>query len=614
MINPEQELIERDVRAYLEQHEQKELLRFVAVGSVDDGKSTLIGRLLYDAHGIYEDQLKAAKKATKMEVEGTEGGVDLSLFTDGLKAEREQGITIDVAYKYFSTKKRKFIIADTPGHVQYTRNMVTGASTANVGIILIDARHGVLEQSRRHAMIASMLGIPHMCVAINKMDLKDFAQDVYEKIVADFRAFTAKLGFKDVTFVPISATLGVNVSSKSGKTPWYDGPTVLSYLEDVPIAGDQNLDDLRYPVQYVLRPNLDYRAFAGQVASGVIKKGDPIMVMPSGKQSRVKGIDTYEGEVEEAFAPMSVAIRLEHEVDVSRGDMLVLPTNRPHVGRQLEADLVWLHERPLDTEKSYILKHTTQMVRAQVDALDSKLNLQTLEHEPATGLGLNEIARVHITCRRALYFDAYGKNRATGAFVLVDSLSNITVAAGMIRTKDSEQDLEDALKEVRAGSGMKPKTEVSPRERREKLGQSGATVWLTGLAGSGRWSLAYALERRLFDLGHSAHVIEPVDETLEGIVSAAHACTSAGLISICAFSSKKSSEREKAKARIGKGRFFEVFVDTDAALCKERRPDADQTGFEPPKEPAVRVSLEQMRLHNAVDAVLEVLERAGQFA
>jgi len=608
MKNPEQELIARDVRAYLEQHEQKELLRFVAVGSVDDGKSTLIGRLLYDAHGIYEDQLKAAKRATKME--GVE--VDLSLFTDGLKAEREQGITIDVAYKYFSTKKRKFIIADTPGHVQYTRNMVTGASTANVAIILIDARYGVLEQSRRHATIASMLGIPHMCVAINKMDLKDYSRETYESIAKDFRAFTSSLGFKDVTCVPVSATLGVNVSSHSDKTPWYKGPTVLSYLEDVPIAGDVNLSDFRYPVQFVLRPNLNYRAFAGQIASGVIRKGDPIMVMPSGKQSTVKAIDTYEGELEEAFAPMSVAIRLEHEVDVSRGDMLVLPTNRPLVGRQLEADLVWLHERPLDTEKSYILKHTTQMVRVQVDSIESKLNLQTLAHEKADGLGLNDIARVSLTCRRALYFDAYNKNRATGAFVLVDSLSNITVAAGMIRTKAGEQKIEDALKEVRAGSGMKPKTEVSSRERRERLGQSGVTVWLTGLPGSGRWSLAYALERRLFDLGHTAHVIEPVDETLDGIVSAAHACTSAGLIAICAFPSKKRADREKVRARIGEGRFIEVFVDTDIALCRERRPDADLEGFEPPLEPAVRVSFEQMRLHKAVESVIETLEQAKQ--
>jgi bifunctional enzyme CysN/CysC len=335
--------------------------------------------------------------------------------------------------------------------------------------------------------------------------------------------------------------------------------------------------------------------------------------MPSGKTTRVKAIDVYEGEVEEAFAPMSVAIRLEHEVDVSRGDMLVRPDNRPHVGRQLEADLVWLHERPLDTQKTYILKHTTQMVRVQVDAIESKLNLETLEREPATTMGLNEIARVHLTCRRALYFDAYGRNRATGAFVIVDSLSNITVAAGMIRTKAGEQGLDDALKEVRAGSGLKPKTEVSPRERRERLGQSGATVWLTGLPGSGRWSLAYALERRLFDLGHTAHVVEPVDETLEGVISAAHACTSAGLIAICAYSSKKAAERAKVRERIGASRFFEVFVDTELALCMERRPDGDFEGFEAPIATAVRVSLEQIRMHNAVEAILEALERAGQF-
>jgi len=336
------------------------------------------------------------------------------------------------------------------------------------------------------------------------------------------------------------------------------------------------------------------------------------MVMPSGKQSGVKGIDSYEGELDEAFAPMSVAIRLEDEVDVSRGDMLVVPNNRPQVGRQLEADLVWLHERPIDTQKTYILKHTTQMVRVQVDSIESRLNLTTLESEKSETLGLNDIARVHLTCRRALYFDAYGNNRATGAFVLVDSLSNITVAAGMIRTKGGEQDLEDALKESRAGSGLKPKTEVSPRERRERFGQSGAAVWLTGLPGSGRWSLAYALERRLFDLGHTAHVIEPVDETLDGIVSAAHACASAGLIAICAFPSKARADRDKAKARIGAERFLEVYVDTDLALCKERRPDGDFEGFEAPTQPAVRVSFEQMRLHKAVESVIEALESAKQ--
>jgi len=605
----EQELIGRDIHAYLAAHEQKELLRLVSVGSVDDGKSTLIGRLLFDSNNIYEDHLAAIKKASKME--GAE--IDLSLATDGLKAEREQGITIDVAYRYFTTKVRKFIIADTPGHVQYTRNMVTGASTANVAVILVDARLGVLEQSRRHAYIASMLGIPHLLVAVNKMDLKGYDEGVYRQIGEDFAGFAKGLGFKDITYIPISALKGDNVVASSTHMAWYRGPSVLGYLETVPIAGDRNLQDFRFPVQYVLRPNLDYRGFAGQVASGVVKKGDQVMVLPSGKTTTIKAIDSFAGELEEAFSPQSVTLRLEHEVDVSRGDMLVHPSNRPRVARKLEADLVWLHERPLDTQKTYILKHTTQMVRVQVDTLDSKLNLQTLAYEPAAQLGLNDIARVQLTCRRALYFDAYEKNRETGAFILIDSLSNGTVGAGMIRTSAGEQDLDLALKEVRAGSGLTPKTEVSPRERRERFGQSGATVWLTGLPGSGRWSLAYALERRLFDLGRTAHVIDPTGQNLASVAAAARAVSAAGLIAICAFESKLRSERDQVRARVGAQRFFEVFVDTDAAVAQERRPDADLSGFEPPDAAALTVHLDLIRMHDVVDRVIALLEKAGQF-
>jgi bifunctional enzyme CysN/CysC len=608
-MDGEQELIRRDIAGYLARHEQKELLRLVCVGSVDDGKSTLIGRLLHDAHGLYDDQLEAVRRATTME--GTE--IDFSLFTDGLKAEREQGITIDVAYRYFTTQTRKFIIADTPGHVQYTRNMVTGASTANVTVILVDARLGVLEQSRRHAYIASMLGIPHLCVAVNKMDLKGYRREIFDDIRRDFESFASKLGFKDVTYVPISALAGENVVTPGKAMPWYTGPTVLGYFETVPIAADRNLVDFRFPVQYVLRPNLDYRGFSAQIASGVVRKGDQVMVMPSGKTTKIKGIDTFEGERDEAFAPLSVTLRLSDEVDVSRGDMLVHPGNRPRVSRYFEADVVWLHERPLDTEKSYIIKHTTQMVRAQVHAVESKLNLQTLVHEPSASVELNDIVRVQVTCRRALYFDAYDRNRETGAFILIDSLSNATVGAGMIRSALGEQELEEALKEVRAGSGMAPKTEVSSRERRERMGQSGATVWLTGYPGSGRWSLAYALERRLFDLDRTAHVIDPVGEHLDSVIAAVRACTGAGLIAICAFEAKTASDRERARARVGADRFIEIFVDTELEICRERRPDADFSGFEVPTTPAAVVHLERIRLHDAVDVVIDTLERAGQF-
>jgi sulfate adenylyltransferase large subunit len=340
----DEELIQRDILGFLAKHENKELLRFVIVGSVDDGKSTLIGRLLFELKAVYDDQLEAVRKATTM----VGVPIDFSLITDGLEAEREQGITIDVAYRYFTTEKRKFIVADTPGHVQYTRNMVTGASTADVGVILIDARLGVLEQSRRHAYIASLLGIPHLLVAVNKMDLVDYDQKRFQQLEAEFSAFCEGLSFKDVTFIPVSALLGENVVQRGENTPWYQGPTVLGFLESVPIAEDVNLNDFRYPVQLVLRPDLNYRGFAGQIASGTIQRGDEVMVLPSGKTSRVKSIDTYAGAIEQAHAPQSVTVRLEHEIDCSRGDMLVRPDNRPRVGRSFDAHVVWLHERPLD--------------------------------------------------------------------------------------------------------------------------------------------------------------------------------------------------------------------------------------------------------------------------
>ena len=608
----EQALIRDDIETYLARHEQKSLLRCVIVGSVDDGKSTLIGRLLYDTDMVYDDQLQAARRASNME----DGSIDLSLLTDGLAAEREQGITIDVAYRYFTTEKRKFIVADTPGHLQYTRNMVTGASTADVGIILVDARLGVLEQSRRHAYIASLLGIPHLLVAVNKMDLKSYSRDVYEAITREFNAFTRslKLGFKDVWYVPVSALKGDNIVKRSAHTPWYEGDTVLSLLENVPVAQDLNLTDFRYPVQYVLRPNLDYRGFSGQIASGVVKRGDTVMVLPSGKQSRVKHIDTYEGELEQAAAPQSVTLRLQDEIDVSRGDMLVLPNNRPLVTRTFDATLVWMNERPLDTQKSYLIKHTTQVVRAQVGSIHSKLDLTTLTELPTQKLELNDIAHVTVTCHRPLYVDPYEKNRTAGAFILVDSLNNLTVGAGMIRvTERTQQSLDDVHKELRAGSGLTPRTQVSPRERRERFGQSGTTLWLTGQPGSGRWALAYALERKLFDLGRTAHVVTPFADTLDSVTSAAHACTAAGLVTICAFPSPKRADRTRVRTALGPERFIEVYVDTPLALCKERRPDADLSGFEPPETPDIVVHLEEQRIFQAIESIVDVLEKHGQF-
>jgi sulfate adenylyltransferase large subunit len=435
-MGSEKELVRSDIEAYLRRYQDKELLRFVVVGSVDDGKSTLIGRLLYDTGSVYEDQLAAVRKATQLE--GAD--IDLSLITDGLAAEREQGITIDVAYRYFTTEKRKFIIADTPGHVQYTRNMATGASTANAAIILIDARLGILQQSRRHAYIASLLGIPHLAVCVNKMDLVGYDRALFSRIQSEFTAFTANLAFIDVTFFPVSALDGANCVHRSARTPWYDGPTVLEFLESVPVHEARDLAHWRYPVQYVLRPSADYRGFAARIASGVVKKGDEVMVLPSGKTSRVKAIDAVRGELTEAFAPQSVSIRLEDELDVSRGDMLVHPGDVPRVARTFDAHLVWMHEKTLDSGRTYLLKHTTQTVRAEVDRVHWRKDMDTLEEVPDKTLGLNEIGRATLTAHRPLFLDPYETNRETGSFILIDAITNNTLAAGMV-VADGTHDL-----------------------------------------------------------------------------------------------------------------------------------------------------------------------------
>ena len=603
------ELIRTDIDAYLTRYEQKELLRFVAVGSVDDGKSTLIGRLLHDTGMVYEDQLAAVKTASKLEGEE----IDFSLITDGLQAEREQGITIDVAYRYFSTDARKSIIADTPGHIQYTRNMVTGASTANVGIILIDARLGVLQQSRRHAFIASLLGIPHLAVCVNKMDLTDYDEAGYNAIRAEFTAFAEGLSFRDVTFFPISALKGVNLVTRSPETPWHDGPSVLEYLETVRIAGDHNLEDFRFPVQSTLRPNLDYRGFTGQIVSGTVNVGDTIMTLPSGKTSEIVAIDFAGVPQPSASVPESVCIRLADEIDTSRGDMLVLPNNMPSARRTVDATLVWMSESELDLQKSYILKHTTQSVRVRMDEVRAKVDMDTLEDVPCATLALNEIGRVTLTCTRALFVDPYSKNRATGSFILIDSLTNNTVAAGMIVGQEATQNLEALLLEARAGSALEPKTQVSPRERFDRLGQRGATIWLTGLPGSGRWTLAYALERQLFDEGRTATVIDPTGQDLSGVISACLAATNAGFIAICAYKSYRKAERALVRDRIGDDRVLEVFVNTDEALCRERRPKADFKGFEAPTGSDLTFDLGSGNFKQKLADILQGLEDARQF-
>ena len=614
-MNSEQEraLIERDIAEFLKRHQEKELLRFVTVGSVDDGKSTLIGRLLHDTHGIYEDQLNAVRRASKQE--GAE--IDFSLVTDGLKAEREQGITIDVAYRYFATEKRKLIIADTPGHVQYTRNMATGASTAHVAITLIDARLGILQQSRRHAFIASLLGIPELTVCVNKMDLVGFDRAVFVQIQNEFGAFCSKLGFTGITFIPVSALGGDNVVARSTRAPWYDGPTLLQHLETVPLPTVQEDDAFRYPVQLVLRPNLGYRAFAGQLASGRVRKGDRVMVLPSKKTTTVAGIDSFEGELAAAFAPMSVALRLEDEIDVSRGDMLVHPERAPEVKKRFAAMLVWMSERPLDLEKSYFLKHATQLVRAEVEGVEHAVDMEHLGPVEAKHLELNDVGKVVVSCHKPLFFDPYSVCRATGAFVLIDPISNNTVAAGMIQAESAA-----AAKDTGAAQPG-PHSLVSRGERRERLEQTGAIVWLTGLPGAGKTELAYGIERRLFDLSRVAVVVDPDDGVTTGSGprggSPPHApelasrFADAGLVAIFAFASPLASDRGAVKESVGAERFFEVHVSTPIEQCKER----DQRGsydalhgpfeYEPPDAFAARASLAESDVDTLARELVDVL-------
>ena len=430
-----------DIKAFLDADEKKDLLRLLTAGSVDDGKSTLIGRLLFDSKKLYEDQLSALEKDSKRVGNAGAGEIDYALLLDGLKAEREEGITIDVAYRYFSTNQRKFIIADTPGHEQYTRNMITGGSTANLAIILVDCRTGVITQTRRHTFLVSLLGIKHIVLAVNKMDLIDFDKDTFDRIATEYKALAHRLDIDDVVCFPLSAKDGDNVVEKSNRTPWYEGPSLLDYLETVPIHRDRNMTDFRYPVQYVLRPNLDFRGFCGKIASGVIRKGDEVMALPSMKRSHVKSIVTYEGELDKAYCPQCVTLTLEDEIDISRGEMIVRPDNLPHVGRRFETMLVWMDEEPLDMGKQFFLKHNTNTTRATLDAIDYQVDVNTLEKRESDGFKLNEIGRVQITTAKTLFFDSYQKNRATGAFILIDPITNNTSAVGMIIRPLEENDI-----------------------------------------------------------------------------------------------------------------------------------------------------------------------------
>jgi adenylyl-sulfate kinase len=552
-VQPEPLARAANIEGFIKLDKETDLLRLSTAGSVDDGKSTLIGRLLFDSNGVYEDQLASVRQSP---VNRSSGAFDLALLTDGLRAEREQGITIDVAYRYFSTPKRKFIIADTPGHEQYTRNMATGASTANLAIILVDARTGVLQQSRRHAFIASLLGIQHIVVAVNKMDLVGYSEEIFDEICTEFADYASRLQAPDLHFIPISALNGDNVVQKSERMPWFEGASLLHYLETVHIASDRNLTEFRFPVQYVVRPDLDFRGYAGQVASGVVKPGDPVMIMPSGRTSRVKSISTYEGELDRAFPPMSVTLCLEDEIDISRGDMLVPPSHPPHTARRFDARLVWMNEQKLETGRTYLLKHTTQTVRATVDTLRYRVNINTLEKEAGTALGLNDIGAVVIETQKPIFCDPYRRNRTTGSFILIDAMTNATVGAGMITGR------EPGPRTLAPASMQRtlPAQRVRPADQESRSGHRPVTLWLDTTS-----DVAYQLERLLFD----AHCRAQAVLASESVREVCRALNDAGVIALI-YGSNDSEIRERIRTGLAADNFLHIESSDTAGRIYDR--------------------------------------------
>jgi len=624
-----------------------DLLRFATAGSVDDGKSTLIGRLLYDSKQVLVDQLAHVEQTSQRM--GHEF-VDLSLLTDGLRAEREQGITIDVAYRYFATAQRRFIIADTPGHEQYTRNMVTGASTADLAIVLVDARKGVVAQSKRHAFISSMLGIPHVVVCVNKMDLVNFDEAAFERIVEEFDAFAARLELPDVTFIPISALLGDNVVERSQAMPWYQGPPLLYHLEHVHIASDRNLIDVRFPVQWVIRPpaskEADYRAYAGQLAGGIIREGDEVVVLPGGQRTTVAGIDTYEGTVAEAFPPMSVALRLRDDIDVSRGSTIVRTQNQPSVSNRFECLMCWMSEQPLSPRRRYLVKHTTRT--AMVGKLDVRyrIDVETLRRDgSASTLELNDLGRVHLELSSPLVFDSYRRNRVTGSLIVIDEATNDTVAAGVILDTEVDETTDAEEKTERSPNVRWQGTRVTREQRWHALGHGGATLWFTGLPGAGKSTVAAAVEERLLGAGQSAFLLDGdnlrhglngdlgFDEAArrENVRRTAHVArllAESGTIALVSLVSPYAADRETAAALHDADglAFMEIFVDAPLELCEQRDPKglyararsgelSGMTGvgapYEPPAQPDLVLGSFRETVEQEVERVLELLGARG---
>lgn len=623
-----------------------ELLRLTTAGSVDDGKSTLIGRLLYESQALCEDHVAAAKAGTTQDLGGE---IDYALFTDGLKAEREQGITIDVAYRYFATPRRRFIIADTPGHVQYTRNMVTGASTADLAIVLVDATQGLTTQSRRHAFIASLLGIPHVIVAVNKMDLVDWSESVFESIKNDFDAFATRLAVHDLGYIPVSALLGDNVVERSVRMPWYGGGPLLHRLENTYIGGDRNRVDLRFPVQWVSRPDRTFRGYAGTVESGVVRVGDQVVVLPSGKATTVSRIGTFDGDRTEAAPGDAVTLCFEHELDISRGDVIVHSKNVPSLVRELDAVLVWMDETPMDIGQTYIVRHLTSEVRGQVADLQYRIDPNTLSRTDAAPLQLNDIGRAVLRLYRPIACDDYQRNRRTGGFVLIDPVTNATAAAGLIIERGRrEPGFGGKTEQQRAPQGLnltRTSGQVTTSDRQKMLGHRPVTLWLTGLSASGKSTISYAIEERLAQLGHHSYVLDGDNvrhglcrdlgfashERSENIRRVAEVCSlmnDAGLIVISAFISPFQEDRDRARDIVGPSRFAEVFVDTPLHVCERRDPKGlykkarageipQFTGigspYEPPTSPEIRLETERLTPEGAADAVVAWLESEGYF-
>jgi bifunctional enzyme CysN/CysC len=627
------ELISEDILAYLKSHEQKSMLRFITCGSVDDGKSTLIGRLLFESQMLFEDHLAALESESRKS--GTQGDdLDLALLLDGLTAEREQGITIDVAYRYFSTDRRKYIVADTPGHEQYTRNMITGASTADCAVVLIDARKGVLTQTRRHSYLVSLIGIRHIVLAVNKMDLVEWSQERFEEIEEEYRGFASEIGVHEFTCIPLSGLTGANVVEPSDAMPWYDGPTLLQYLEGVELDEERmQLAPFRLPVQWVSRPDLDFRGFAGTIAGGAISPGDRIVALPSGQTSEVARIVTYDGDLERAVAGQSITLTLTDEIDISRGDVIAKVDDRPEVARQFEATLVWMADEPMLPGRNYLLRIGNASATATVAPLKYKLDVNSLERLAATKLGLNEIGVVDLELDRAIAFDPYAENRETGGFILIDRITSHTVGAGLLqfalrRSSNVHWQAIDVDKDARAALSR----------------QRPCIVWLTGLSGSGKSTIANVVERKLHAIGRHTYLLDGDNvrhglnkdlgftdadrvENIRRVGEVARLMVDAGLIVLASFISPFRAERRTVRALVEDGEFLEVYVETPLAVAeqrdvkglyaKARRGDLKNfTGidspYEPPENPELRVDTSTVTAEEAADQVIAALERAGK--